>query len=149
MTGNEMEESTVVEIVDAIDFTAETPEALFKQIYTCLLLLGRDVTINFESGHHGLSVATALQGDASPVPMPLSEALYKLTAPLLRCEIDGWHEHNQASGRMMFSRNDGVWLDCEDIDADWDYQRFIDLDVLAGMEFREPEEDTPSLLSIA
>lgn len=146
MTGQTLKPTAVAEIVHAHAFDGDTPQTLFTQIHACLTALGRDVLINFDSSYHGVGIRATFQGEAGDLPRPLFDALYKITSPLLGCEIEDWHDQKQTCGRLMIGRSDGVFLDCEDIDGDWDYQRYIDLETLADMEFPEPKDGSEPLL---
>jgi len=141
MTGTIPNQDNVTKIVDDHALDGDTPKELFKQVHSCLVELDRDVLINFDTGYHGVAIDATFPGEAADLPRPLFNAIHKLTSPLLGCEIEDWYDQKQTSGRLMIGRSDGVFLDCEDIDGDWDYQRFIDLDALVDIQFPEPKAD--------
>ncbi|MCW3784322.1 hypothetical protein [Defluviimonas salinarum] len=123
-----------------IDQGETSPEGLLAWVVETLRQAGRDAVVHLNRDGDGTSIDPAFQGAGSRMPEALAAELRKLAPALIRCEIADFDENYRLSGRLMIDRRGDVFLDAEDFEQDWDYQRSVDTEMLTEMEFEPPAD---------
>lgn len=112
-----------------------SPSQLTAAITGALCKFDRNLLIEFDAGPTGMAVSVSFEGDHLKVYPALEKAAILIAPYLVKCEADDWDERTQSSGRIMWRRNDDIYLDMNDDDNDWLYESSIDTDMLQDMEF--------------
>lgn len=137
--------SQIREVDLIIDLNEGSPTNLHRQITQALgEVLKADALIDISIAKDGPAFSADLQGVGNEIPASLKAALIKLAPALLECEIGSMELGYKISGRMTFDREGSVFLDAEDFEKDWDYQRSVSIEYLYEVEF-EPSEEGPDL----
>lgn len=112
-----------------------TPTALYQHVMSRMTELGCDLLVDIASDETSCLLSVSRQGSTDPVPEMLRDIVLKVAPVLICCEVHGFDDGYRLSGRLMLGRADGAYLDAEDLEEDWDFQRFIDLEILEDMSF--------------
>lgn len=127
----------------AILCNVDSPSKLASAIEAALTRNGQDLLVEFDAGPTGMAVSASYEGAALKAHPALEKAAIRLAPYLIRCEAEDWTEQTQSSGRIIWRRGADLHLDMSDDDNDWLYERGIDRDGLADMDFEE--EDMPEV----
>lgn len=121
-----------------IELNTSSASDLHKQIADCMsahLKSGVEVDLYFDGNR--LQFNATPRSLTEPLPRPLASAIHKMAPAYLAGEIEDFDLTKNISGRLFLDAKGGVFLDAEDIDGDWDYQRDVDLDNLEDYSFED------------
>lgn len=129
----------------AVMLDVSTPSDLRNAIGSAVAQFNLELLINFTCGEDGMVAEAAYAGSPLKVHPALRDAASRLAPLLVQVEVEGFDETSPASGRLTWMRSgQEVFLEMDDQENDWSYERSIDLEMLADLEFEAAAGAAPA-----